>query len=442
LIETLHAFDRWLETAATTPATKSSYWKRWFGRAPEKPPLDKGDVLRIREDVKAAIKDLEALLHSEDGADITHKKIANEKGAASAKAGSKLGVPQAVEIEASLESTHAAEKSLEVTEQAKRDKIQFLLRHIIDYQKLFEKIVAISAGDAFIFLDDLYHIRKTDQAQVLDYFHRIVKGRSVWLKIGTIKHRTEWYHHGAQPVGLKLGDDCDEIDLDVTLEKYETAKKFLLQILQQLIEEANLGGCSDLLTDGGIERLVLASGGVARDFLTIFRKSIDVARERGETYRGDKINAEDVNAAAGEHDSSKRDELKRDTLEERAQLEQALQTIQEFCIERKVNCFLVEQIVDTAGQEILGELVDLRFVHVVASRISVRDTPGKLYTTYMLDISQYTGERRRREFEMVAFWKREDLDKLRRSLYVLEAKSLVRAINRSQVTRGTGESGR
>ena len=35
-----------------------------------------------------------------------------------------------------------------------------------------------------------------------------------------------------------------------------------------------------------MDRLTLASGGVARDFLAIFRKAVDVARERGEDYRG------------------------------------------------------------------------------------------------------------------------------------------------------------
>jgi hypothetical protein len=167
----------------------------------------------------------------------------------------------------------------------------------------------------------------------------------------------------------------------------------------------------------------LASGGVARDFLTIFRKAVDVARERGKTYRGDRINAEDVNVAAGEHDSAKRDELKRDTLQEREQLENALIVIQEFCIRNNVNCFLVERDRESQGEK-LGELVDLRFVHVVESRTTARDLPGKLFTAYMLDISQYTGERRRRELEMISFWKRQELDKIRRSKYVLELGTL------------------
>lgn len=122
---------------------------------------------------------------------------------------------------------------------------------------------------------------------------------------------------------MKLGDDCDEIDLDITLEKYEIARRFLLQILNQILSEAGIDSHPEILADGGVERLVLASGGVARDFLTIFRRAIEVARERGRTHRGEKINAEDVNVAAGEHDRSKRDELRRDTFEERELLERA-----------------------------------------------------------------------------------------------------------------------
>jgi hypothetical protein len=68
---------------------------------------------------------------------------------------------------------------------------------------------------------------------------------------------------------MKLGDDCDEIDLDITLEKYAIAKDFLLKILDGLLEEVNIAGRTKILAEGAIDRLVLASGGVARDFLTM-----------------------------------------------------------------------------------------------------------------------------------------------------------------------------
>src|SRR5258708_33446042 len=113
--------------------------------------------------------------------------------------------------------------------------------------------------------------------------------------MGTIGHRTQWYVHGDPPIGVKLGDDADEIDLDLTLENYALTKAFLTTILENLSKSAGLD-FRDYLTVGALDRLVLASGGVARDFLSIFRRSVDVARERA----AEKISAEDVNVAAGE----------------------------------------------------------------------------------------------------------------------------------------------
>lgn len=423
LIETLNAFDRWLDTAGVAPASKTTFWQRLWGGTPSRPPLDRKKVDVVRGALKEQIDHLSQLLHAEDDAALTSKTALAGKHATEAAAAASLNVGTqgaGLSTGVSAKETRASETSSEHTEASRRNKTNVLHRRIIDFQKLFEQIVDLSGHDAFIFLDDLYHIARQDQAHVLDYFHRIVKGRSVWLKVGTIRHRTEWYHHGNPPVGLKLGDDCDDIDLDITLEKYELARSFLLKILNQLVIEAGLESHDQLLATGGVERLVLASGGVARDFLTIFRRAIEVARERGETYRGVRINAEDVNVAAGEHDSAKRDELKRDTLEERVQLETALARIQEFCVSNSVNCFLVERDRDSAGQQVIGELVDLRFVHIVQSRTTVREIQGTLFTAYMLDISQYTGERRRRELEMIAFWKREELDKIRRAKYVLD----------------------
>ncbi|MDQ2084148.1 hypothetical protein RA307_28505 [Xanthobacteraceae bacterium Astr-EGSB] len=431
LIETLNAFDKWLATAGSAASSKTSFWQRLWGGRPERSPLDRKKLEEVRKLLKSEVGALTQLLHSEDDAALVHQddvtlstnsrrssKQSDQAGLSIASSVAKVGA--SFESKASSEQTDGQQRKAALTETSKRNKLGFLHRKIIDFQKIFDAIVELSGSDAFIFLDDLYHLKVTVQADVLDYFHRIAKGRSAWLKVGSIRHRTDWYRHGNPPIGMKLGDDWDDIPLDITLEKYEIARRFLLEILDQIIVSAELGSHRELLADGGIERLVLASGGVARDFLTIFRKAIEVARERGRTHRGERVNAEDVNVAAGEHDRTKRDELRRDTQEEREQLERALSVIQQFCIQNSVNCFLVEQ--DAMGDNdatLLGELIDLRFVHVAESRTTVREQPGKLYTAYMLDISQYTGERLRRELAMIPFWKRSELDRIRRSKYVL-----------------------
>jgi hypothetical protein len=180
-----------------------------------------------------------------------------------------------------------------------------LHRRIIDYQRVAGEVVSLAGQHGFLMLDDLYHIPRANQPDVLDYVHRLLKGTGLWLKVGTIRHRSRWYRHGDPSVGMKRGDDVEDIDLDVTLEKYETAKQFRYRILRSLADAYDIN-VNDLLNDGAKDRLVLASGGVGRDFLSILQKSLAIAQERDEN----RINTSAVNQPAGEHESSKRDQFR------------------------------------------------------------------------------------------------------------------------------------
>ena len=299
--------------------------------------------------------------------------------------------------------------------------MDFLHRHILDYQRLFKQLADLSGGDAYLFLDDLYHIAKRDQPDLIDYFHRIAKNNRLWLKVGTIRHRTDWYRNGDPPIGMKLGDEADDIDLDLTLEKYSLTKTFLFKVLDGFAKESNVR-LSDILADGARDRLVLASGGVARDFLTIFRRSVDVARERSPSHmRGPKIGAEDVNRASGEHDQTKRDELRRDTDAEGQRIEDALVRIVAFCTEKALaNCFLVQRDRHEEYIQLIAELVDMRMIHLVRSRTSVGHRKGQAFFAYMLDLSQYTGERKKRDLTMIPFWEPDGEDQLRLPKYIYD----------------------
>jgi hypothetical protein len=415
LIEALNAFDEWLATAGVNSAGKKTWWTRFFHALPKRPPLNLSRVNDVRKRIKDQVAQLTSQLHAADGVDIQASERASLQSRISDHA--RLGITTDL-VSATLEdrSSSSANVERQTSETAPRSKVDFLHRHIMDYQGIVDEIVGIAGGDSYLILDDLYHIRRQDQALVLDYFHRIAKGRGLWLKIGTIRHRSDWYRHGDPPTGMKLGDDCDEIDLDITLEKFSLAKDFLYKVLDQLVKESGLASYKELITRDGIDRLVLASGGVARDFLTIFRRSVGVARERlhrDGDVRGAAVGAEDVNNAAGEHDASKREELRRDTIDERDRLEASLAKIKEFCLAKKVNCLLVERDRESPGMQVIGELVDLRLLHLVASRVTLKGGGNNaLYSGYMLDVSQYTGDRKRREFDMIPFW--ENPDRLRR----------------------------
>lgn len=412
LTETFNRFAEWLETAAIAPANKSSFWDRIFGRKPTRPPFDKETARVLSQDMRAALVVLRELLFSEDETkveDSTSTKSAGssnvsaDAGASFQGTGTKVHASKSV----SMEATQTA------TKQYTQDKLQHLHRHILDYQDLFRRMAHLSGGDSYLFLDDLYHIPRRHQAQVLDYFHRVAKGNSLWLKVGTIRHRTQWYVNGDPAIGVKIGDDIQEIDLDLTLEKYKVTSAFLEKILESFLKEAKVQR-NAFLVPAALDRLVLASGGVARDFLGLLRRSILIARERGDTARGGKVGVEDVNGAAGEYDSSKREELTRDTLDERQELENEFAQVGRFVTHSKANVFLVDKNLPDEALKSVEELVDLRLIHRVKSRVTVADRPGKTFEAFMLDVSQYTASRKKREFEIIEFWRDDAADSIRR----------------------------
>lgn len=426
LMKTLSEFKHWLDTAAIERGSKTSFWKRLFGSAPSRKPLDRAACEKLSQQLQRHLDALSEQLHSVDDAKIEASVEQTMRQASEVSS----NVSLAAKASALTGKTNAADK-LEAEEQTqattretfRRSKINFLRRNVMEYQNIFQEMGRASDGDSFLFMDDLYHLRRGEQALVLDYFHSVAKGNRLWLKVGTIRHRSQWYVHGTPPVGMKLGDDADEIDLDLTLEKYSTTKDFLSRILLNLAQTAGLTPVSAFLTDTGMDRLVLASGGVARDFLTLFRRAVAAARERGlDSPRGEKVGAEDINVAAGKHDSTKREEFQRDTYsDEESPLDTIFNDIRDFCLESaQSNCFLIEKDFRHDRVFAIHELVDLKLLHLIRSRVTMKKgRSGRIYEAYMLDLSQYAGARKKRGIELIEFWKADSKDQLRKPTLIL-----------------------
>ena len=403
LIKTLHEFEKWLNGAATNPATKTSFWKRLFGTTPKRPPFNKTNTSALNAKLREIIKGLENQLRApEESSNQSKKTVSDEQTAAGEVSASATvsGISSGAKASIGAKSVGTTE----VQSTYVSHKVEYLHQNIILFQNFFQELSNLSAGPSFLILDDLYHIRKTDQAKVIDYFHRVAKGNGMWLKIGTIKHRSQWYQHSDPPIGMKLGDDAKEINLDMSLEKFETLKEFLKKILGSLIAEKPPLTIKDLVNTTAVDRIIIASGGVTRDFVGIFASSIAVARNRGPGHhRGSKIGSEDVNLAAGEYDSNKREEFKLDTAEDREVLERAFDKLVSFCTETsKCNVFLISQKLSGSVRDAIDQLIDLRLIHPVKSRVTLKKgAAGALFEAYMLDLSQYTASRKVHEFHTV-----------------------------------------
>lgn len=418
LIKTLQAFEKWLSTYAGASANRTIWSK--MRRKPSRKPFNKKTLATLQAELSAKVIELEKELHTIEAAkiveesgettqDLSGKTLSLSAGYGGASAGAGVSRNQ-------NRSSDSKRK-----EEFVRSKVDFLRRHVIEYQNLFDRIVDLADSEIYLILDDLYHIRREDQPKVVDYFHSIAKGHRLWLKIGTVRHRSVWYQHGNPPVGVKRGDDADDIDLDLTLERYKIASDFLEKVLDRLTQECGLER-EEILTDGAFERLVLASGGVARDFLGILRRSVDVHRNNQTAATRSKITAEDVNVAAGEYDGAKQEEFRNEIYDDEIDgLRAVFEEIKKFCLDDvKCNCFLIEQGAQGKHINSIHELVDLKLLHKIKSRVSVKTKTqvGKLFEAYMLDLSQYAGARKRRDLEMIEFWKKDADERLRRAALI------------------------
>jgi hypothetical protein len=55
LIQTLERFAQWLQTAAVSPANKTSFWKKFFGKIPTRGPFDKVRTKALSERLETEI---------------------------------------------------------------------------------------------------------------------------------------------------------------------------------------------------------------------------------------------------------------------------------------------------------------------------------------------------------------------------------------------------
>ena len=174
LIKTFDRFEYWLKTAAVNPSTKTSFWHRFFGQAPSCAAFNKKEAQALAETLHNYIEQLSIQLHAPDDIDV-HKVVKSELEATDqTEMGLQFGTDK-LGVSGKVGDSTKASGSEEVQQAYRQSKTEYLHTHILDYQKLFDRMYQLSDGASYLFLDDVYHIRRVDQAKVIDYFHRLVQ---------------------------------------------------------------------------------------------------------------------------------------------------------------------------------------------------------------------------------------------------------------------------
>ncbi|TXK34272.1 ATP-binding protein [Nonomuraea sp. C10] len=246
----------------------------------------------------------------------------------------------------------------------------------------------------YLFIDDFYLLPVGIQAQFLDNVAGMLRDCDAWLKLASIERLTRPFEPSSR-IGLEIPHDASKIDLDVTLEEPEKAQQFLEAVLANYTTTAGINGPSSIARDTALGRLVLGSGGVPRDYLNLFASSIVAARSRPKARE---VGKEDVADAAGRAARGKKRDLEQDVSSETAgTLLAALEVLSAQVKGAGYTYFRVD-IAQKAHPfyEILAQLVDLRFAHLIHAALSDQHKPGVKYEVYMLDLSEFTDVRLKR----------------------------------------------
>ncbi|MGK2884673.1 MAG: hypothetical protein ACSLE8_07840 [Rhodococcus sp. (in: high G+C Gram-positive bacteria)] len=382
---------------------------------------DKLGYYRLRYRVRRLSRQLSKLLSEPQEAEHVVTKL--KKRAARIGGSGSLPVNYAdIGVAASAEGS-----SEEVTSaRFRRTKMEGLFAASSGIREVLERVMALMPGQTgFILLDDFYHVPTADQPYVLSYLHQIVKNIDIYLKVCGVRHRLNTFIDSDPPVGLQRGQDAAAVSLDLTLEQFTTAQSFLEKVLAGVCAPHGIE-VDELLTEGGRTRLVVGSGGVARDYLNLTRLALRNANERdpNPSRPHNRITAEDVNHASRELSEEKQNDLVLDAGEEAESTRDRLNQIVRFCLDHnKTNVFLVERtkLDETEWGKQVQSLADLRLVHEIGSvSIQSSDFRGRPFVAFTLDLSHYTVARSER-IRQIEFWTSAGAQDIRRVGLIYDA---------------------
>lgn len=275
---------------------------------------------------------------------------------------------------------------------------------IPDVQRLVNMVCVENGVDLYIFLDDFHYLEMAEQPLFLDLIHGCTRDTAAWIKISGIRNQSRLYQNDSG-VGMQVGHDLAAISLDITLEEPIKARNFLTGILQTYLGPAGITNRSGVFSNGALDRLVLASAGVPRDFLLLGARSIQLARER---QNARSVGTQDVNDAAGEAGAQKLSELEEDAASSRGKSRgkvEAFNRIRRFTIDEKHFSFFRvgfrEKNEMPEEYSLLQSIMDLRMIHIVKASLSEAHAVGERSEVYMVDLSEYSGSRLKKNVSVI-----------------------------------------
>ncbi|WP_156301884.1 hypothetical protein [Streptomyces sp. e14] len=156
-----------------------------------------------------------------------------------------------------------------------------------------------------------------------------------------------------------------------------------------------------------LDRLVLASGAVPRDYLVLAGSAIAKAQRR---QNAKLVGVQDVNQAAGDAAQVKLQELEDDMAADVASATRTisgLKVVRDFCLEETSFTYFLVSYRDKEDNphlySVITDLLDVRMIHLIDAGVSDAHAAGRRSEVYMLDLSQFSGSRLKQGIQVLDF---------------------------------------
>lgn len=372
LIEILDALFHELESHLTG----------WFGRKRRSRAL-------IRE-IRSNLGNLKA---AEDSTEETVRLVTSDERSSSASGSLEIGRERLIDSKLGTSNSRTSKAETERTFTHHEDKIRSLDMQLPHIKQLIREFFNISASVKSVFLqiDDLYHLRKSDQPFVIDYIHRLCKDLPLYFKVATLRHASSLYiDREGQPIGAQERHDYQPINIDYTFADFTRTRDQNRRIFHEFGKLASISDeeMDDLFKGQGFDRIVMAGGGVPRDTLSLFLEVLGTAQSQG----GDRIGKDEVRILSRSNFERRIDELKQDSEGgEQDELMRGIYALRRFCLSKQSNVFMVsEQTIqrNERFRALINRLLDYRIIHNAGTALTHKSRPGT-YQGFAIDIGCY-----------------------------------------------------
>lgn len=350
-----------------------------------------GKKKKSKDIIRSIIEKLKTLQRSADvqNEDVKRKSTLENEEGSDASVAADL---DHLHIKLGVVNNSKEKEEVERTFRVHRQKLQELDRWLPELKESVRDFFKYSKATSAVILqiDDLYHLKRTDQAFVVDYIHRLCKDVPLYFKIATLRHASTLYvDRDGQPIGAQERHDYQPINIDYTFNEFKRTKDQNWSILQQFAQKAGLtkNETESLFKGEGFARLVMAGGGVPRDVLSLFLEVLS-----GVSVRDGRIGKDDVRILSRSNFERKIEELKQDSKgDEQDDLLKGIYVIRQFCLEKRTNLFVVQERLlqqNDTWRALFYRLLDYRIIHNCAAALTHKSLDGT-YQAFAIDIGCY-----------------------------------------------------